>query len=182
MLEQIIRSLAYPAIDAKMALQIPVLKSWVQSIAKGSWPNAGVQFCDVVTRKLTVALYQPMPGLEEPDRKRLLPVCVSCGHLSSGHNANLGSEHTSATLPVIRPQIRLQRSVFLYALISLLDSVNGEGHRSILVSARLTQYPPDKSQHVLQCICCIGPHHLPLRHGTQPGDLAFGQLAGGDDA
>ena len=40
------------------------------------WSNAGARFHDVVTRKLTVALYQPMPGLEEPDRKRLLPVWV----------------------------------------------------------------------------------------------------------
>jgi len=38
------------------------------------WPNAGAQFHDLVTRKLTVALYQPSAGLEEPDRKRLLPL------------------------------------------------------------------------------------------------------------
>jgi hypothetical protein len=40
------------------------------------WPIGGARFRDLVTRKLTVALYQPMPGLEEPDRKRLLPVWV----------------------------------------------------------------------------------------------------------
>ncbi len=38
------------------------------------WSNAGARFYDVVTWKPTVALYQPMPGLEKPDRKRLLPV------------------------------------------------------------------------------------------------------------
>jgi hypothetical protein len=44
-----------------------------------SWSNTGARFHDLVTRKLTVALFQPMPGLEEPDRKRLLPVRVFSG-------------------------------------------------------------------------------------------------------
>jgi hypothetical protein len=42
--------------------------------------NTGARFHDVVSRKLTVVLFQPMPGLEEPDRKRLLPVWVFFGH------------------------------------------------------------------------------------------------------
>jgi hypothetical protein len=33
------------------------------------WSNPGAWFHDVVTRKLTVVLFQPMPGLEEPGRK-----------------------------------------------------------------------------------------------------------------
>ena len=37
---------------------------------------AGSRVHDLVARMLTVAFNQPMPGLEEPGRKRLLPVWV----------------------------------------------------------------------------------------------------------
>jgi hypothetical protein len=37
---------------------------------------AGARVHDLVTRMLTVAFNQPMPGLEEPGRKRLLRVRV----------------------------------------------------------------------------------------------------------
>ena len=58
------------------------------------------RFHDVVTRKLTVALYQQMPGLEEPNRKRLLPVWVFwsraksmyklCSHAAGSRGQMLG--------------------------------------------------------------------------------------------
>jgi hypothetical protein len=49
-----------------------------------NWSNTGARFHDVVTRKLTVVLFQPMPGLEELDRKRLLPVWVFAGRRNTG--------------------------------------------------------------------------------------------------
>ena len=44
----------------------------------GCWPNTAARLRDVVTGKLTVALFQSMPGLEEPDRVQLLPVTACC--------------------------------------------------------------------------------------------------------
>jgi hypothetical protein len=45
----------------------------------------------------------------------------------AGQNANLGSEHTSATLPVIRPQVRFQHSVCSNARPSLQEWVKSVG-------------------------------------------------------
>lgn len=55
------------------------------------WSNPGARFQDVVTRKMTVVLFQPMPGLEEPDRKRLLPVRV-WGRQSTFSEADIQTE------------------------------------------------------------------------------------------
>ena len=52
---------------------------WATARDIGYWSNTGAWFHGVVSRKLTVVLFQPMPGLEEPDRNRLLPLRAPCG-------------------------------------------------------------------------------------------------------
>ena len=38
------------------------------------------------------------------------------------------------------------------------------------------------AQNLIERIGCVAGNRYPLGHGAQPGDLAFGELAGGEDA
>jgi hypothetical protein len=81
----------------------------------------------VVTRKLTVVLFQPMPGLEEPDRKRLLPVRVCCSQplsVEPGFEVGLDLPDTghsqktaSGPLPVTQAAIMTDRFRCIAVLI-----------------------------------------------------------------
>jgi len=43
-----------------------------------SWSNAGARFGEMVATRLTIEPWLRMAGMEQAERKRLLPLCASC--------------------------------------------------------------------------------------------------------